>query len=187
MMTFHRNASFVRHFSMFIVLLLLGLFSLTGCEQSNTALSRKKAQDGWQRFTQGNLAEAEPLFLDATKLDPNNANAYQGLGWAQLNLGKLSEAKKSFETCMTLDKQNVAALNGLGRIAQLEGKPERAIEYWTEAVRINVQATGPIAGLAALYEGRDDYENAIKYYEMWLRVEPNNDDARAALRRVKER
>ena len=99
----------------------------------------------------------------------------------------MNEAKETFLQCMKLDQRNTAALNGLGRIAQLEGSAEKAIEYWTEGANLDPQATGPMAGLAALYDGRDDYENAIKYYEMWLRAEPNNDDAKAALQKVKEK
>ena len=154
---------------------------------ADPAASRKKAQEGWQNFMRGNPGGAEPLFLAATELDSKNANAWQGLGWSQLNMGKIDAAKKSFETCITLDKRNTAALNGLGRIAQLQGDVEKAIEYWTEGASLDPQATGPMAGLAALYDGRDDYENAIKYYEMWLRAEPNNDDAKAALKKIREK
>ncbi|MCL2744116.1 MAG: hypothetical protein FWE67_09715 [Planctomycetaceae bacterium] len=152
------------------------------------AASRKKAQEGWQNFMQGNAADAELLFLEAAKLDPKNANAYQGLGWAQLNqIGKMKAAKETFLQCMKLDPKNTAALNGLGRIAQLEGDTEKAIEYWTEGANLDPQATGPMAGLAALYDGKDDYKNAIKYYEMWLRAEPNNEHAKEALKKVKEK
>jgi tetratricopeptide (TPR) repeat protein len=151
------------------------------------AASRKKAQEGWQCFMQGNSAEGEPLFLVATELDPQNANAWQGLGWSQWSQGKKDEAKKSFETCLTLDKRNTAAMNGLGQIAQLAGDTERAIGYWTEGAKLDPRATGPMASLAAVYDGKDDYENAIKYYEMWLRAEPNNDHAKTALAKVKEK
>jgi len=154
---------------------------------SDSAESRQKAQEGWRNFMQGNFADAELLFIAATQLDPKNANAYQGLGWAQLNRGKMNEAKETFLQCMELDPRNTAALNGLGQIAQLEGDTEKAIVYWTEGATLDPRATGPIAGLAAVYDGRDDYENAIKYYEMWLRAEPNNDTAKAALQKVKEK
>ena len=29
--------------------------------------------------------------------------------------------------------------------------------------------------------------NAAKYYEMWLRAEPNNEEAKAGLKKVKEK
>jgi len=44
-----------------------------------------------------------------------------------------------------------------------------------------------MASLAAVYDGRDEFENAIKYDEMWLRAEPNNDDAKTALATIKEK
>ena len=168
---------------------IAGLFivSVDQEEREPATASRNKAQEGWRNFLQGNAADAEPLFLEATQLDPTNANAYQGLGWAQLNRGKMNEAKETFLQCMKLDPRNTAALNGLGQIVQLEGDTEKAIEYWTEGANLDPRATGPMAGLAAVYDGRDDYENAIKYYEMWLRAEPNNDVAKAALAKIKEK
>ncbi len=156
-------------------------------KKPDAAASRKKAQEGWKCFMQGNSPEGEPLFLAATELDPKNANAWQGLGWTQWAQGKGDEAKKTFETCLTLDKKNVAAINGLGQIAQSEGNTDKAIEYWIEGTKLDPRATGPMAALAAVYDGKDDYPNAIKYYEMWLRAEPNNDDAKAALKKVKEK
>ncbi len=156
-------------------------------KKSDAAASRKKAQEGWQCFLQGNSQDGEPLFVAATELDPKNANAWQGLGWTQWARGKGAEAKKAFETCLTLDKRNVAAINGLGQIAHSEGETDKAIEYWTEGTKVDPRASGPMAALASVYDGKDDYPNAIKYYEMWLRVEPNNDDAKAALKKVKEK
>ncbi|HBT78139.1 MAG TPA: hypothetical protein DEB39_14720 [Planctomycetaceae bacterium] len=149
--------------------------------------SREATAAGWRFFLEGDSASAEPEFQKGTELDPKNANAFQGLGWAQWSRGKKEDAKRAFETCLALDKNNVAALNGLGQIARTEGDDAKAIGYWTQGIEADPRATGPMAGLAAMYDGRDDYENAIRYYEMWLRVEPVNDEAKARLKLMKEK
>ena len=154
--------------------------------KTDPAASKKKAQEGWQLFMKGKAADAEPLFAEATRLDPKNANAWQGLGWAQWSQGN-GEAKASFETCLSLDAKNVAALNGLGQIALADGDEEKAIEHWQQAIKIDPRAGGPLFGLAKLYESREDYANAIKYYELCAKAEPNNAEVKAALKDAKEK
>lgn len=183
--TFDKSGKYVGHETLESLPFARNEKSVPG--KPDAAASRKKAQEGWKRFMSGNSPEGEPLFQEATELDPKNANAWQGLGWSQWAQGKGDDAKKSFEICLTLDKRNTAALNGLGQIAQAAGDTDKAIEIWTEGTKLDPRATGPMAALAAVYDGKDDYPNAIKYYEMWLRAEPNNDDAKAALKKVKEK
>ena len=148
----------------------------------DAAASQKLAQEGWQLFMQGNAVDAEKKFKEAVEKNPKNANAYQGLGWAQLNGNKPDEAKKAFERCVALDAKNTAALNGLGRIAYFNDDDEdAAIKHWEKAVSLDKQATGPMMGLAQLYNHRGDYENAVKYYKIWLKSEPQNEDAKKGL------
>jgi beta-lactamase regulating signal transducer with metallopeptidase domain/tetratricopeptide (TPR) repeat protein len=140
------------------------------------------ASDAWKLWAERKLAEAEDMFRQAVEKDPTNANAWNGLGWAQQNQGKKENARYSFERCLELEPRQAAALNGLGWIAKSEDKTDQAIEYWKKAVRASGgNATASLSGLTQTYMELGKYDEAIKYYEMWLRVEPNNEEVKNAL------
>jgi len=143
------------------------------------------AARAWRLWGQGKFAEAEKLFKQAVEKDRTLADAWNGLGWAQLNQGKPKEARVSFEKCLILQPKHAAALNGLGWIAKGRGKRSEAIEYWQKAVVAVPATTAALNGLATTHFELKQYDRAAKYYEMWLKVEPNNADARAGLKRVK--
>jgi Flp pilus assembly protein TadD len=53
-------------------------------------------------FNAGKYAEAKTQFDNATKADPNNANAFYQLGMTNLNLGQIPEAVAALETFLKL-------------------------------------------------------------------------------------
>jgi len=53
-------------------------------------------------FNAGKYAEAKTQFDNATKADPNNANAFYQLGMTNLNLGQIPEAVSALETFLKL-------------------------------------------------------------------------------------
>jgi beta-lactamase regulating signal transducer with metallopeptidase domain/Tfp pilus assembly protein PilF len=143
------------------------------------------AAQAWKLWAERKLHEAEDLFEKAIEKDPTNANAWNGLGWAQQNLGKKENARYSFEKCLELEPMQAAALNGLGWIAKSDGQTDKAIEYWKKAVTASKgQATASLSGLTETYMELEQYDEAIKYYEMWLKVEPNNEQAKEGLQQA---
>jgi len=151
-----------------------------------------KAEDliaeGWKLWGQRKLAEAETKFKEAIRNDPDNDGAYQGLGWAQFNQGKSKNAEVSFKKCVKLNPQNSAALNGLGWIEHGQGNIDKAILWWEKAVKeSNGTATAPISGLTKVYMDKKKYGKAIKYYEMWLKAEPNSQEAKDGLEKANQK
>ena len=79
----------------------------------------------------------------------------------------------------------MAALNGLGQIAYYSDEDEEtAIAHWEKAISLDKRAGGPMEGLGNLYKNRGDKENALKYYKMWLKAEPQNEDAKKAVQEL---
>jgi tetratricopeptide (TPR) repeat protein len=147
--------------------------------------SEDLAADGWRLWRESKLAEAEEAFKRAVDKDPTSANAWNGLGWSQFNQGKALNAKVSFEKCLEIEPKHPAALNGLGWIAKGQDKTGEAIGHWEKAVEAAPTATAALNGLATTYMELKQWEKAAKYYEMWLKVEPNNGDAKAGLEKAK--
>ncbi len=144
------------------------------------------AAEGWTLWRQRKLPEAEAKFKEAVRNNPVNENAWQGLGWAQLNQGKKKNAEDSFKKCVKLNPKNSAALNGLGWIAHGQSDKDTAIKWWEKAVKASGgHATASLNGLTQTYMEMKEYDKAVKYYKMWLKVEPNNQDAKAGLKKAK--
>ena len=149
-----------------------------------TSESQKLAAKAWRLWGQRKLAEAEKLFARAVEKDPANANAWNGLGWARQNQGKLSPAKKAFEKCLSINSSQPGALNGLGWIAKTQGSSKEAIEHWEKAVAADPRATAAVRGLAITHTELKQYDKAAEYYRMWLKLAPDNAEAKAGLKEV---
>jgi bla regulator protein BlaR1 len=147
--------------------------------------SENLAAQGWELWRQRKLAEAEEAFEKAVSKDPTNANAWNGLGWAQQNQSKPLNAKASFEKCLEIQPKHAAALNGLGWIAKAQGKTDEAIAHWEKAIEAAPTATAALNGLATTYMELKQFDKAAEYYRMWLKVEPDNADAKAGLEKAK--
>jgi len=150
-------------------------------------LGETHAQKGWQLWRERKLAEAEKEFLEAVAADPQNTNAWNGLGWARLNQGLRENAKEAFGKCVALDPKHPAALNGLGWIAKGEGKVDEAIQWWEKAVAAVPGTTAALNGLAETYMERKEYAKAVEAYKKWLEFEPENKDAKEGLEKAKGR
>jgi bla regulator protein BlaR1 len=166
-------------------------YRLTGVEGASKVSDKDKmasenlAAKGWELWRQRKLPEAEDAFEKAVSKDPTNANAWNGLGWAQQNQGKPLNAKASFEKCLEIQPKHAAALNGLGWIAKVQGKTDEAIAHWEKAIEAAPNATAALNGLATTYMELKQFDKAAKYYKMWLKVEPDNPDAKAGLQKAK--
>jgi tetratricopeptide (TPR) repeat protein len=143
--------------------------------------------EGWKLWRERKLTEAEDKFSQAARSDPKKDAAWQGLGWAQLNQGKKQNAEASFKKCVKLNPENSAALNGLGWIEHGQGNMDLAITWWEKAVKAsNGVATASLSGLTQVYMERKAYDKAAHYYQMWLKAEPDNQEAKEGLEKAKQ-
>jgi tetratricopeptide (TPR) repeat protein len=133
--------------------------------------SAEIAAEGWQLWQQRDMAHAAEKFEEATKLDPRNGVAWNGLGWAKLNGGDSESAKKAFEKAVELDPQNGASLNGLGQIAYSRKEFDKAAAHWRHA------ANAPAAwiGLAKLNLLQGNWAEAEKWAQKALDTQPGDE------------
>ncbi len=117
-------------------------------------------QAGWNLWQQGKLAKAAETFREALRLDPADANAWNGLGWAQFNSGDTAGAEQSFRKAVDISPGLPGALNGLGQVFLAQRRYPEAEKFLLQAAP---QAPAAWFGLARLYllEGR--FEEA----EIW--------------------
>ncbi len=151
---------------------IAGFFRLdeSGAGQGGVTTPDDPVKQAWQAFLQVDYAAAETHFRQAVALNPENANAWQGLGWSLFKQGKHREGEGAFQKCLELEPENAAALNGLGWIAFAAEEHDAAIDWWNKALAVDPEATAAMNGLVQVYELRGDKENAEKYREQMRNV-----------------
>jgi tetratricopeptide (TPR) repeat protein len=116
--------------------------------------------EGWQLWQKQDLGAAVVRFEQATKLDPRNSNAWNGLGWASFNSGNRERARSAFQEAIKIEPKLPAALNGLGQLALVERKYDDAEKYLEQAAP---NAPAAWYGLARLYLLEGKYDQAARW------------------------
>lgn len=108
-----------------VVYSVLLLFSLViGCSDDvdpNTEAARQQQTNGWVAYDRKDISAALLSFERAVNLNPNLADAHNGLGWSRLGMSQVSvvnpqivgKAKESFEDAIRIDPSNADAWVGL--------------------------------------------------------------------------
>jgi RNA polymerase sigma factor (sigma-70 family) len=141
-------------------------------------------QAAWQLCQSGKLAEAISAFEAATKANPKNPEAWNGLGWATFNSGKKAEAEKAFEQAVDLTPEHPAALNGLGQLYLSEKKYAEAEQYLLKA---GPKAPAAWFGLTRLYLLQDRFDEAEKWARTIVDSGQGDETSRAMLKAAKDK
>lgn len=123
--------------------------------------SEELAARGYKLWQSGALAEAQKKFEKAVKQDPQNSQAWNGLGWTLVNQGQVQKAKDAFQKCVDLNPKHFAALNGLGQISLSSRQYVEAEEYFLRAEN----ASAAWYGLLRIYLLQEKFEEGQKYLE----------------------
>lgn len=141
-------------------------------EDAQIEKAEELSTQGWKLWQERKLDEAAARFERAVKLDPDNANAWNGLGWARFNSGKSEGAVEAFEKCVELEPDHPAALNGLGQLYLSWGTFDKAEKYLVKASK---SAPAAWFGLARLYLLTGKFDEAQKWIEKALTQQPGDE------------
>lgn len=122
---------------------------------------------------QGRTVEALAEFSQATRLNPQSAEADISEGTALAMLGHPAEAVDRFTNALRINPASVEALVGMGSAFLTEGEPAAAIPYYLQAVRVepNLAETHNALGSALAMAGRRD--EAMAEFQAALRLKPD--------------
>jgi Flp pilus assembly protein TadD len=151
---------------------------------STSGDSTQMIQAAWQLSQAGKLAEAIPAFEAATRVDPKNPDAWNGLGWATFNSGKKVEAAKAFQQAVDLTPEHPGALNGLGQLYLSEKNYPEAEQYLLKA---GPKAPAAWFGLARLYLLQDRFDDAERWAQTIVDSGQGDETSRAMLKAAKDR
>jgi tetratricopeptide (TPR) repeat protein len=147
-----------------IVIAILGLLAaiaipnfIKARQNAQQLGAQQLTQQGWQLWQDQKYPGALADFQKAVDLNPNQTNAWNGLGWAQFNSGEPHGAEQSFQKVIALDPKHPGALNGLGQIYLSQRKYYDAERYLLQAAP---QAPAAWFGLARLYLLQGKFDQA---------------------------
>lgn len=151
---------------------------LTGCAE-NKALVKKKSQAledlGNALIQQGDLRGGLEKLLEASKLDPKNANIHNELGLAYRDLRAYEKSAAHFKRALVLQPEFPEAQNNLGTLYLLLGEWDLAIACFQRAVSDILYKTPHFSynNIGLAYYNKGDYQRAIENYQKALRFFPS--------------
>ncbi len=140
---------------------------------------------GFVFYDRGYFEQAKEFFGQASKDDPNSAEALYGLGSCYLQLQKTGEARDCFERTLKLHASYPGTLpncwNNLGILAARGGNYDLAIENFQRALRIDSEHSIALQNLGSAYRQKKDWPQAKSAFERALALNPDDAEANYGL------
>ena len=142
---------------------------------------------------QGRMAEAEPHFAKAIRIDPTFAAAHHNLGATLASQGRIDDAIVQFREAIRFGPEFAVAHYDLGVALAMQGHLDEAMEQYRAAIAIQPdlpEAHGNLGGVLAskglLDEGMAEYREALRLKPSLAEVHGNLARALAAKGRLPE-
>ncbi len=132
-----------------------------------TTLSLAKKRHG-----KGQLAEAEALYREALRLDPENSEALHLLGALAIDVGRSQVAVELLHRAVTIAPANAEAWTDLGAALHGCGRFPEAITAHREAIRLAPDLAKAWNQLGNARQASGDSEGAITAYQDAVRLDP---------------
>ena len=124
----------------------------------------------------GQYAEARKQFMEALKLAPNCAGAYNGIGATYLRQNNFKRAETELMKGLSLDALNVHILNNLGSATYHQEKFDQCVLYYKQALQLaktDDAKVEPMVNLANALADQRRNDEAIDYFNQALRIRPD--------------
>jgi len=128
-------------------------------------------------LTKPDIQEAEQVFRQFLKLQPDNAQGQTYLGYILLKEKSYPEAREWLERSIKKDAATPEAFYYLGLIAQEQKEDERAVGLFEKSIQLSPSFAHPHIALGATYLKMKNYPRAQQELEIGVRLNP--DDSKA--------
>ena len=143
-------------------------------ESKLEARARSHTELGAAYFQQNKLEIALDEFKYAAEIDPNYAQAYNGLGLVYAALGEDAKADGNFKKAILVEPRNSESHNNYGSFLCARKRYDESITHFLEAVKNPLYSTPYLAyANAGICSARkNDIKNAETYLTKALQIEP---------------
>jgi tetratricopeptide (TPR) repeat protein len=156
----------------FITLLLtLSLTSTTQIVFAQNTVERLFKQGETAEAVRNN-SQAETIWREILRVEPNNGKAYNNLGNALRRQGKLAEALAAHQKALQLNHNDAEAYVGIGNVLNAQGKPEEALAYHKKAIQLNPKLAIAYNGLGNALYNQEKLEEAVTAFQKAIELDP---------------
>ena len=133
------------------------------------------------KLTPPDIAGAEDCFSNVTRLAPDRAEGYNGLGVALIAQDRYEGAREALERAVALDPAMGAAWYNLARVCLMRDDVDRALEAYQQAVALMPDNEDFYQQTAKALQMKGKFEVAEQFYAKALELNPDSTRALAQL------
>lgn len=143
---------------------------------------RAKAQTsiGVLFFNRGEWQDAEAAFLEATRVQPDDALAWKNLGLVRLEQGNYPSATKALQTAFHLDPENTGLAMDLARALTDSARGPEAVDLLTRSLEHQPRNAALWGSLGRAQFQLGSLEQANLAYQRAIEADPENSQKEAA-------
>ena len=138
---------------------------------------RKLLAQAARLHKEGQLEEAEKLYRQVLKNNPDNIDAMRMLAMVAATLKHFDDAERLLRRAVGIAPDFLAAVIDLGRILKEQDRFEEAIDYFKKAIEINPNNPQTHFLLAGAYAPAALNHEAVKEYQRTLELSPRHPGA----------
>jgi len=124
----------------------------------------------------GAYSEAVSAFQRALEWDPENLDAYIGLGRAYDSLGHKDEAEQAFRRAVSLNSSCWDCYNSLGVFLNGQARYGEAVQAWKKVTELTPDNVWGYMNVGAAYFSLGEFAAANDYFQRALKLAPDNAD-----------
>ena len=127
------------------------------------------------------LDNAQNLYNQILKINPNYINAHNNLGAIFNNFGEYQKAKECYEKAIIINPNYADAHNNLGVVFKVLGEYQKAKECYEKAILINPNYADALNNLGSIFNNFGKYQKAKECYEKAIEINPEHVNAQTNL------
>jgi len=170
----------LRRFLLFLLVPSALLVLLSACMASATKRSHKLSDKAWDqlllceqnRANKNKIDRSTKWFDQAIRLNPNNAEAYEGMGRALCFQDQHQEAIGYFDKAIGLTLQSTSCFNARANCKKDMGLIKEAIDDYLTAKNLSPKDHIVHFNLGLLYHDEKDYDKALKSFGNAIKYNP---------------
>ena len=130
-----------------------------------------------QYHQNNNLQDAQDLYNQVLKINPNHVGAHNNLGVIFKDLGENQKAKSCYEKAIKINPNHVDALYNLGFIFGVLRDHQKAKDCYEKAIEINPDYVDAYNNLGVIFKDLGENQKAKSCYEKAIEINPDYVDA----------
>jgi tetratricopeptide (TPR) repeat protein len=152
--------------------------------EADVAAARALSSDGWQCLRESLYQRAAQRFAHAVRINPNDPDAWNGLGRASWSNGNTAQARQAWQRCLQILPICSDALYGMGQLA-LDGRQFDEAEKYLLAATAGEDKPAAWWSLTRIYLLQGRFADADTWAQRLVATDPENEDAAEMLAAAK--